>query len=748
MVSLTELHLRACRARIARACASEVASARLGEITLRSHQRSAVARLCARLDEHHGCLLADDVGRGKTFIALAVARRWARPLVVVPAALRDTWLVAMRRAHVDLPMLTHEALSRGARPEMEPDGVVVDESHHFRNLATKRYSACADIVARAELLLMSATPIQNSVRDLAVQLALFLGCGALRLSEHALAEHVVRGAGDLADEALPVVAAPQWLDAGVDDAALLHAILALPAPPRARDGGDAGALRAIALVRVWASSHAALAATLTRRRRSASAIEQSLDAGRLPTRAELGAWQGADDSVQLGFAALLAAHEHGADDGVLREAVAIEQEATRALLVRLRRGADVDAARAAALARIADRHAGEKVIAFTEFATTARAYHAALRDRAGVALLTGGDARIASGRVSRRDVLARFAPRAQGCAEPPRRERIEMLICTDVLAEGMNLQDASVVVHLDLPWNPARLSQRVGRLRRPAGADRVSSYLLAPPADAALLLDVESRLRRKLADAARTIGRGLAVVPALTLADAFDALRVDDGLVSLRAEAEARIHGWRRGACDEREPPMPIVAGACGATTGWLAAMADGRLIAAVGCAIGSGAPLLRDAVGAASGRSRPVGAAERRRAIRVLHAHLQAGRDLRLCGVSELTSAVARLAVRYADDLVRRAPRHARASWLSRAAALRALLDAPLSLGMERALAELMAPPARRPADEWLELALRAVTRHRAGQGAQIDGDIVAAMVVFGPAEGDEVTLLAGTAP
>src|SRR4029077_7705095 len=101
---------------------------------------------------------------------------------------------------------------------------------------------------------------------------------------------------------------------------------------------------------------------------------------------------------------------------------------------------------------------------------------------------------------------------------------------TDVLSEGLNLQEASVVVHLDYPWNPARLDQRVGRVRRlgsppgvvPARVRRLVSrhgvvtvYALAPPASAERLLRIDERLRDKLRVAQRTIGVAGHILPSL-----------------------------------------------------------------------------------------------------------------------------------------------------------------------------------------------------------------------------------------
>ena len=106
----------------------------------------------------------------------------------------------------------------------------------------------------------------------------------------------------------------------------------------------------------------------------------------------------------------------------------------------------------------------------------------------GVATLTARGAHIASGRVSRDSVLAQFAPESGGRAAVHAAERIDVLLATDVLSEGLNLQEASVVVHLDLPWNPARLEQRTGRCARLGSRhERVAVYLVEPPAAASFL---------------------------------------------------------------------------------------------------------------------------------------------------------------------------------------------------------------------------------------------------------------------
>jgi superfamily II DNA or RNA helicase len=515
-VQLNELRLRAVRARMAGLVFGAEVPELLGQIRLRPHQRDAVSRVTRALGRHGGCLLAEDVGRGKTFIALAVARRWKRPLLVVPASLRRTWRQAMERAGVSCALVTHESLSRGTMPLVRPDGIIVDESHRLRSPGARRHAALAAVAARIPVVLLSATPLQNGSRDLAAQLAIFLGTAAFLMDDAGLARHVVRGVAH-DDASLPLAASPRWLHPAYDDGAVLRQILALPRPARAMDAGDAGALRTVGLVRAWASSRAALVAAIRRRQRVATALEQCATSGVAPSRRDLRAWQAVGTDIQLALAPMLVARSASAPADEVLAAVAREGRSLEELSFTLARTTDPDAARAATLRVLRSDHAGARVLAFSEFASTVRAYFALLRADPGVGMLTATEARIASGRVPRDALLDRFAPMAQGASPHPLRERVTLLLATDLLSEGVNLQDASVVVHLDLPWNPARLAQRLGRVRRPGGSTVVHSYLMAPPAPSEMLLRVEQRLRAKLARAEHTVGRVPAVLPTLSV---------------------------------------------------------------------------------------------------------------------------------------------------------------------------------------------------------------------------------------
>jgi superfamily II DNA/RNA helicase len=107
-------------------------------------------------------------------------------------------------------------------------------------------------------------------------------------------------------------------------------------------------------------------------------------------------------------------------------------------------------------------HRGEKVIVFTQFADTVQylADELRARSRSRVAGVSGASQDPAG-------IAWRFSPQSNDKrAQVPPDQEIDVLIATDVLSEGQNLQDAAIVVNYDLPWAIIRLIQRAGRVDR------------------------------------------------------------------------------------------------------------------------------------------------------------------------------------------------------------------------------------------------------------------------------------------
>ena len=172
---------------------------------LYTFQKDAALAIISKLEQFNGCILADSVGLGKTFTALAVIKyyenRNLRVLVLCPKKLSDNWItykanyrnnpLAGDRLRYDV--LYHTDLSReqGFSGETDLsklnwaayDLVVIDESHNFRNGGdvdddgkSNRYTKLMNKVirpgARTRVLMLSATPVNNRFYDLRNQLAL------------------------------------------------------------------------------------------------------------------------------------------------------------------------------------------------------------------------------------------------------------------------------------------------------------------------------------------------------------------------------------------------------------------------------------------------------------------------------------------------------------------------------------------------------------------------------------------------
>jgi len=476
----------------------------LGSIHLKPHQESSIERILGSLDEFGGALLCDQVGMGKTFVALAVARRFERRLIVAPAALEAMWRDALARAGVTAGFTTYERLSRSEYSEL-PDLLILDESHHARNRRTRRYHRISQLARNSRVLMLSATPIHNRRADLVMLLSIFLGSRAENLTEAELARCVVRRDRVTAGlDGFPQVEPVTALELP-DDPEMVSRLMSLPAPLPVRDGGSGGSLVNRGLVHQWASSEAALGDALRRRVAKAAALVASLEAGRYPSAAELKAWTFFEDALQLGFPELLAPE---ADDSTaLLESVVAHAAALETLLKSYAGTSRIDDARAGHVLKLRRANPRAKIVAFAQYSSTIRALFRRVAADGGVATLTASGARVAVGTLSRQEAIERFAPRANRTRSPSRAETIDLLLCTDLLSEGVNLQDAELVLHLDVPWTAARMEQRVGRVARMGSThSRIGVYLLRPPASAEAILEIEALVWRKWRVALASVG--------------------------------------------------------------------------------------------------------------------------------------------------------------------------------------------------------------------------------------------------
>lgn len=475
-------------------------------------------------------LVADDVGLGKTIEAglilmpLLAANRVRRLLVLAPAKLVPQWRARMK-AMFDIRLQQYAAAAdsarsnfwdtaamavasfhtlradgRGARTRLlkaDPwDLVIVDEAHHL-NLDehsgdTLAYALLREMQERgriASLLLFSGTPHRGK------DYGFF---GLMRLLRPDLFDPDADREGQLAALSQAMIRNNK---ATVTD--LRGGRLFLPVVTESRDyayseaedlfyrtlsdfildgrayadslTGRAQTTRMLVLItlqKLAASSIAAISHALTRRRDKLKGV---LAAGR--GREELPAHTGEpgeDEDASPDFAALLMENEIARLDELIALAAAASPETKIARLLDLIEG---------------ELRPDEQVLFFTEYKATQALVLNALHARFGADTGTfiNGDERLDG-------VASRSGPQTvsvgrEAAADAFNAGRVRFLISTEAGGEGIDLQErCSTLIHVDMPWNPMRLHQRVGRLSRYGQREEVRVFLLRNPAT------VESRI--------------------------------------------------------------------------------------------------------------------------------------------------------------------------------------------------------------------------------------------------------------
>ena len=158
-----------------------------------------------------------------------------------------------------------------------------------------------------------------------------------------------------------------------------------------------------------------------------------------------------------------------------------------------------------------DGKTNRKLLVFTTFKDTAEYLYENLSDLAvelnlKVAMVSGDVTRTQSRPNNFNAILTNFAPRARERAEEDGDE-IDLLIATDCISEGQNLQDCDTVLNYDIHWNPVRIIQRFGRIDRIGSRNKsVRMINYWPTEDMEVYLRLQSRVeaRMALADAAAT----------------------------------------------------------------------------------------------------------------------------------------------------------------------------------------------------------------------------------------------------
>jgi len=167
----------------------------------------------------------------------------------------------------------------------------------------------------------------------------------------------------------------------------------------------------------------------------------------------------------------------------------------------------------------------KKIIIFTQYKDTAYyLYHNLIewieketdlhtwlkdgKDKIKIGLVTGE-----TETTTKINYIKRFAPKAnKGDEEVSKFGEIQILISTDSLSEGVNLQDADAVINYDLPWNPMVIVQRVGRVNRIGNDKDICVINYIPSAEIEVIVGILKKLKEKIKDITLIVGKDIKIL--------------------------------------------------------------------------------------------------------------------------------------------------------------------------------------------------------------------------------------------
>lgn len=379
-------------------------------------------------------ILADEVGLGKTIEAGLVLSELRlrgladRSLVVVPAGLVEQWCEELDRkfglptavaasgswpSSPDRPVVVASLAAarrdplRAALTDKPWDLVVVDEAHRVKSPRSASGRLARALRARY-LLLLTATPVENRLDELFELISLvapgLLGTPAEFRARHGGGEGLPRDIAGLQARTREVMVRHRRSEVAVALPQRLAETVRVPADEQEQPLYDDIVTRVRAEAREAPPSRRLALRTVAQ-------LAGSSPAAVAPTLARLG-W----------------------DDLAQRASGIASTEKSRVLLGLLRRHLD----------------RGEKVVVFTAYRQTLALLEDALAEAAVPAAIYHG----ALTRAEKERAVTAF------------RDEVPVLLTTEAAGEGRNLQFCHVMVNVDLPWNPMRIEQRLGRLHR------------------------------------------------------------------------------------------------------------------------------------------------------------------------------------------------------------------------------------------------------------------------------------------
>lgn len=557
-------------------------------VELTDFQADAVKTAQRIIKRFGGVIVSDSTGLGKTHIGLALLRQFAaverkKVLLVAPKQVIDS--VWEDRLFDESIKTRNVSLEITGTDSFEPtryldhDVVLIDESHNYRSASTNRHNNIMKVLAggkKKAVVLMTATPVNNSLIDLYNQLSLItagddahfadLGIADLKAYfDRAERKQLASGIEDivrLLDEIM-IRRTRDFIKENYPDATLNGKKIAFPqrkltkvqysltalfgqavykqvidtidqlhmVPYRVQsyritieeeekeEVEHRAALQKYGLLKRFESSVEAIRKSIGRLLAFYTTFSKSLEQGKILDSKKfhqiLAEFQDEDEIdddrlvEEIAKIDLLMAKdlEIKRMQKELREDLKLLQPLKESL-DKMQPWTD---SKLTALKEIFAKDkvfetGGKKVVIFTQFVDTAKYVYEDLQRNLGkekkILILTGR-----TGKEARKQILLEFAPQSNNPGGVIVERQADILVSSEVLSEGQNLQDCNYAVNYDLPWNPMKIVQRVGRVDRLTSQyPYVTSAVFFPEKELEDELGLLIKLARKIQKAAGTVG--------------------------------------------------------------------------------------------------------------------------------------------------------------------------------------------------------------------------------------------------
>lgn len=531
---------------------------------LTEFQAFAVRKAIQILDKYNGVIIADSVGLGKTYVAKGLLRFFSiqnlKTLIICPASLKNMWQNEANELKVDIIVITQESIGREGIPTSKIqniDVIIIDEAHNFRNENANRHKELIKVTMDKKIVQLTATPVNNSIFDLYNILTLFLKdddfknrYGIVKLRDifnyyeekkddvsNILNEVMIRRSRTFIkkkygnrDKKLYIngkelkfpTRSLKKISYSIADlygenifTEIANIIESLNLPIITADSLTEGqqfynkALVKTMFLKRFESSVEAFRNSISKQIKYCDLLLSSIDEGFIITKREVMEELDSDNFELSKNVKKLNLSDYHGDLVDLINQVNIDKFNLSKIITLIK---DIDDEQDIKLQTLINhirvkykRNKKSKLLIFTQFKDTARYIYKHLIDN-NFGTISEIDSKNNKNN-KKEKVVAQFAPEANPDLFDPNIPEIDILISTDILSEGQNLQDCNTIINYDLTWNPVRIIQREGRIDRiTTKHDNIYIYNFIPDDKLDEILKLTKRLAEKIKYINETIG--------------------------------------------------------------------------------------------------------------------------------------------------------------------------------------------------------------------------------------------------